>query len=170
MQLRTLFPLLGSPVRNRPRPFAALIAGALMAVPAIGAPAQQPQGTAGVSVSIQVTELRNTKGVVRACMSPDPKKFPRCQGDPSAYRAVVKADEAGAIRFTGVTPGRYAIALLHDENDNGKADRALGMMPKEGYGFSRDAKVRMGPPKFEEAAIEIGSSSVSQSIRMRYML
>lgn len=157
-------------MRNRPRPFAALIAGALMAVPAIGAPAQQPQGTAGVSVSIQVTELRNTKGVVRACMSPDPKKFPRCQGDPAAYRAVVKADEAEDIRFTGVTPGRYAIALLHDENDNGKADRALGMMPKEGYGFSRDAKVRMGPPKFEEAAIDIGTSAVSQSIRMRYML
>ncbi|MEL6530372.1 MAG: DUF2141 domain-containing protein, partial [Pseudomonadota bacterium] len=24
-----------------------------------------------------------------------------------------------------------------DENDNGKADRTLGMIPKEGYGFSR---------------------------------
>ena len=141
-----------------------------MAIPLIGAPAQQPPRSAGVSVSIHVTELRNSKGVVRACMSPDPKKFPRCQGDPAAHRAVVKADEAGDIRFTGVAPGRYAIALLHDENDNGKADRALGMMPKEGYGFSRDAKVRMGPPKFEEAAIDIGSSSVSQSIRMRYML
>ncbi|HSJ78593.1 MAG TPA: DUF2141 domain-containing protein [Erythrobacter sp.] len=147
-----------------------MIAGLLVAVPLIGAPAQEPPHGAGVSVSIQVTELRNTKGVVRACMSPDPKKFPRCQGDPAAYRAVVKANDAGEIRFTGVTPGRYAIALLHDENDNGKADRALGMMPKEGYGFSRDAKVRMGPPKFEEAAIDIGTSPVSQSIRMRYML
>lgn len=147
-----------------------MIAGLLVAVPLIGAPAQEPPRGSGVSVSIQVTELRNTKGVVRACMSPDPKKFPRCQGDPAAYRAVVKADGAGEIRFAGVTPGRYAIALLHDENDNGKADRALGMMPKEGYGFSRDAKVRMGPPKFEDAAIDIGNSPVSQSIRMRYML
>lgn len=136
----------------------------------MGASAQERPEPAGVSVSIEVTELRNTKGVVRACMSPDPKKFPRCQGDPAAYRAVVKADEATSINFTGVAPGRYAIALLHDENDNGKADRMLGMMPREGYGFSRDAKVRMGPPKFEEAAIDIGAAPVRQSIRMRYML
>src|SRR5690606_14705514 len=77
MQLRTLFPVLGSPVRHRPRPFLSLISGLLMAMPLIGAPAHEPSPT-GVSVSIHVTELRNAKGVVRACMSPDPKTFPRC--------------------------------------------------------------------------------------------
>ena len=51
-----------------------------------------------------------------------------------------------------------------------RADRALGMMPREGFGFSRDAPVRMGPPDFEEAAISIGSSPFQQTIRMRYML
>src|SRR5690606_36221476 len=110
MQLRTLFPRLGSPVRHRSRPFTALIAAVLTVASAMGASAQERPEPAGVSVSIEVTELRNTKGVVRACMSPDPKKFPRCQGDPAAYRAVVKADEATSINFTGVAPGRYAIA------------------------------------------------------------
>ena len=60
--------------------------------------------------------------------------------------------------------------MLHDENNNGKADRALMMMPKEGYGFSRDAKVKMGPPSFASAAFEVGSQPLSQTIRMRYML
>ena len=50
------------------------------------------------------------------------------------------------------------------------ADRALSLMPREGYGFSRDAPVRMGPPSFEQAAFEVGPARVSQTIRMRYML
>ena len=62
------------------------------------------------------------------------------------------------------------MALLHDENANGKADRAMGMMPKEGFGFSRDAKVKMGPPAFDEAAVEIDRAPRTLPIRMRYIL
>lgn len=95
---------------------------------------------------ITVTDLRSSKGVVRACMTSREDIFPKCIKDPGAHRAVVPAGETIEIRFTGVKPGQYAIALLHDENENGKADRAMGMMPKEGYGFSRDAPVKMAPP------------------------
>ena len=83
---------------------------------------------------------------------------------------MVPAGRSVTLEFEGVRPGRYAIALLHDENGNGKADRALSLMPREGYGFSRDAPVRMGPPSFEQAAFEVGPARVSQTIRMRYML
>lgn len=114
--------------------------------------------------------MRNHDGVVRACMTRDENRFPRCQGSSQGYRAVVAAGEATTVRFTNVVPGTYAIALLHDENDNGHADRALGMMPKEGFGFSRDAAVRMGPPTFGDAAITVGSAPSHQTIRMRYML
>ena len=62
------------------------------------------------------------------------------------------------------------VALLHDENANGKADRALGMMPKEGFGFSRDAKVQMGPPVFDDAAVQIDRAPRTLPIKMRYML
>ena len=102
-------------------------------------------------------------------MSPDPKRFPRCQGDPAAYRSVVSAKGAVSFTFPHVAPGTYAIALLHDENENGKADRALGMMPTEGFGFSRDAKVRMGPPRFEDAKITITGEPAQFPIRMRYL-
>ncbi|WP_345725577.1 DUF2141 domain-containing protein [Qipengyuania proteolytica] len=122
-------------------------------------------------VSVTVTDLRNAKGIVRACMTTDESKFPRCRGVPNAYAATADA-KAGTVSFTftDVKPGRYAIALLHDENGNGKADRALGMMPKEGFGFSRDAPVRMAPPKFSDAAFDIGAADKALTIRMRYML
>ncbi len=154
-------------MRHRPRPVrrvcALALAGASLALTGAA-------GTPGVKVTVQVTELRSSEGVVRACMTTDPKRFPKCRGDAKAHAAVVPAKKTLTLTFPNVAPGTYAIALLHDENDNGKADRALGMMPKEGFGFSRDAKIRMGPPKFDEAAFEVGSRPVSQTIRMRYML
>ena len=121
-------------------------------------------------VVITVTELRSNKGVVRACMTTKEKIFPKCRKDPASYRAVVPAGKKITIRFAGVEPGDYAIALLHDENNDGKANRALGMMPKEGYGFSRDAKVRMGPPKFEDAVFTHEDNDQDLSITMRYFL
>ena len=79
------------------------------------------------------------------------------------------ADKAATITFRGVAPGRYAIAVFHDENGNGKMDKAL-LIPKEGFGFSRDAPVRMGPPPFSAAAFDVADKDVRQSIKMRYML
>lgn len=119
-------------------------------------------------VSITVTNVRSAKGVVRACLTADAKTFPKCNQDPNAKRVIVPAGATVTIRFTGVAPGTYAIALLHDENNNGKADRSLGMIPKEGYGFSRDAKVAMGPPKFKDAVFKHGAVTQRMSIKMRY--
>ena len=123
-----------------------------------------------IEVRVAVTELRSSEGVVRACMTPHPDRFPSCRNDPEAYSLVVPASEATDLHFTDVRPGTYAIALLHDENDNGKADRALGLVPREGFGFSHDAPVHMGPPDFADAAFAVGGASVRQTIRMRYML
>ncbi len=121
-------------------------------------------------VVITVTDLRSTKGVVRACMTTRADIFPKCIKDPGAHRTVVPAGEKVEVRFTGVKPGSYGIALLHDENNNGKADRAMGMMPKEGYGFSRDAPVNMAPPKFKDAVLQIGEGTQRLTIKMRYFL
>ncbi len=146
--------------------FLTLVTAALLAAPA----AQLSARPSGTQVVIEVTNLRSTDGVVRACMTRDSARFPRCQDAAQGYRTVVPAGHAATLRFNNVQPGTYAIALLHDENDNGKADRVLGMMPREGFGFSNDAPVNMGPPSFGDAAVRVGSSAMHQTIRMRYML
>lgn len=145
-----------------------MIRAALLTLGATAAASAAP-ARAG-DVVITVTDLRSAKGVVRACMTARADVFPKCIKDPESHRVVVAAGETIEIRFTGVKPGRYAIALLHDENNNGKADRAAGMMPKEGYGFSRDAPVRMSPPKFRDAVFDHGEASQGMTIKMRYFL
>ena len=51
----------------------------------------------------------------------------------------------------------YAIAIFHDKNSNNTFDTLLAI-PTEKYGFSNNAKVFLGPPKFEEASIFVGEN------------
>ena len=144
----------------------------MLSAAAPASPQPAPTGKDGTArIHVTVTDLRNARGVVRACMTHDPRAFPKCRGVAGAHAATVDARE-GSVTFTfdRVKPGRYAIALLHDENGNNRADRALGMMPREGFGFSRDAKVRMGPPRFDEAMFEVRENERRLAIHMRYML
>ena len=159
-------------MRHRSRLVLAL--GALSAAAALAAaapPAGQPGHVPGhVLVHVDVAGLRSAKGVVRACMTQQRERFPECRGNAADRELAVSAEGTVSFDFGAVAPGRYAIALLHDENGNGRMDRALLLMPKEGYGFSRDAPVRMGPPSFGQAAFEVAGAPIRQTIRMRYML
>lgn len=136
-------------------------------LPALALSAATPPNHGEIAVT--VTDLRSEKGVVLACMTASPKAFPDCDKDPQSYRQTVPASDEVHLMFRNVTPGHYAISLLHDENDNGRADRVLGMMPKEGFGFSRDAKLRMGPPSFKSAAFDFDGTARAMNIRMRYL-
>jgi len=120
------------------------------------------------AVSAQVTGLRSAKGQVLACLTARAAAFPDCAKDPAARAVKVPASANVELDFGEVPPGRYAISLFHDENGNGRLDRRL-LMPREGYGFSRDAPVHLGPPRFAEAAFAVNGGSQRQLIRMRYM-
>ena len=120
-------------------------------------------------VVVTVVDVRSADGSVLACLTPSEGAFPDCGEDERAQRRMVRANARVTIVFNDVPPGEYAISLLHDENGNGKADTVL-FLPKEGFGFSRDAKARFGPPKFSAAAFTVDSDApVYQKIRMRYM-
>ncbi len=151
-------------MRHRSRAFEALILSAALIAPALTAAA-----ASGSAVSITVTGLRSAKGQVLGCLTTQPRAFPDCAKDPAAHK-LVAAIVANTVQleFGPVAPGRYAISLLHDENGNGKADMVL-FMPKEGFGFSRDAPVRFGPPSFNSAAFAVAETSVQLTARMRYM-
>ena len=54
-----------------------------------------------------------------------------------------------------VPPGGYGVTVIHDRNANGKLDSNIVGIPTEPYGASRDARGRMGPPAFEDAAVDV---------------
>lgn len=120
------------------------------------------------SLDLSITGLRNLKGNVLICLTANAKAFPDCAKDAQAHKAVVPAAKAGSVHFAGLAPGIYAIALIHDENGNGKMDFAI-MIPREGFGFSRNAMGSFGPPKFAAAQIGIGPGENAQAVRVKYM-
>jgi uncharacterized protein (DUF2141 family) len=153
---------MGSPLRHRPWPFRALIA--IAAAPFLLGTAPPPQ-----DVSVTVTGVRSAKGTVTACLTALPTAFPNCKADPAARRLIVPAiTGAVVLDFGQLASGRYAVSLIHDENSNGRLDTVL-LIPREGYGFSRDARVRLGPPRFDSAAFEVDGQPAHLTVKMRYL-
>ena len=76
------------------------------------------------------------------------------------------ASPKAILVYHDLQPGTYALALFHDENGNGKLDQNVAGVPVERYGFSRDARGRMGPPAFADAAIELsGDMTITVNLR-----
>jgi uncharacterized protein (DUF2141 family) len=124
----------------------------------------------GPAADLEVTieHQRNARGDLHLCLTRAAAHFPDCRGDP---QAVTRSVPAGTriVRFAGLAPGAYALAILHDENRNGRLDTTL-MIPREGFGFSRNPVVRFGAPKFRQVRIDLPAGFSRQTVRMQYLL
>ena len=71
-------------------------------------------------------------------------------------RVTIAADrERMILRFDSVPPGRYALSMYQDLNNNRKLDSNILGIPKEPFGFSNNHRVRFGPPSFAKASFEV---------------
>lgn len=120
------------------------------------------------SVEVDLIALRNTRGIVQACLTRNPAHFPDCSADPQALRQTVPAS-VRQLQFGNIPAGRYAVSVFHDENANQKLDTLLGI-PREGFGFSRNPVIRFGPPRFEKVSIDVSPGFTRISVRMQYLL
>jgi len=62
--------------------------------------------------------------------------------------------------------GTYAVVIYQDLNSNGKVDRNFFRLPTEPCGFSRDARPKMGPPRYKPASFTL-SEDTEMSIKLR---
>lgn len=144
---------------------AAQISGLGSLATLLSAGALPPQATVDVAIS----GLRSAKGNVLICLTANPKHFPDCGKDPKSLKQSVAAAKAGLVKFAGIAPGTYAVAIVHDENGNNKMDLAI-FVPKEGFAFSRNPAISFGPPKFASAQFKVADTDVTQNVKMKYML
>jgi uncharacterized protein (DUF2141 family) len=119
------------------------------------------------TLEIDVAGLRSTKGIILICLTANPASFPDCEGGKDSRLMRVFANKAGAIEVKGLAPGNYAISLVHDENANGRLDKAI-LIPREGFGFSRNPKITFGPPKFSAVEVNVGQGDVKIPVKMKY--
>lgn len=152
-----------------------LLAAATFATTAVAPPAAQAAtdiasapNTARAVLDVQTSALRSHKGIVRFCLTRDRQYFPNCAKDPAARHLNIAASEAGDVRFGDLPYGRYALSVIHDENNNAKLDTRLGI-PREGFGFSNNPAILFGPPSFRAASFLIDSATPHQAINIKYM-
>lgn len=63
--------------------------------------------------------------------------------------------------------GEYALMFYHDANDNQKLDRNVFGLPKERYGFSNDAKPRLGLPQYEAVKFVVDSDPTRLTVTVQ---
>ena len=73
-----------------------------------------------------------------------------------------------SIVFTQLVPGRYAVIVFHDENDNGRPDENAWGVPTEGYGFSNNAEGFLGSPSFDAASVTLDGADDGIAISLIY--
>ena len=158
---------------------AAIALWLLLAILAGASPARATGQTAGpcsgadVPATVQhlhvtVTGARSRAGNITFTLyGSDPAAFLAHRGSIFLTRVPLSAAGAEAC-FALSAPGLYAVAVYHDENDNHHFDRTLIGLPAEGYGFSNDAPVRLGPPSFASARFLVRPGDNRIAIRLRY--
>lgn len=120
-------------------------------------------------INVVITDLRNAEGEVLISLYDKAEGFPRDRS--TIIRAVaVEPDGSGQVTtvFEDLPHGDYAVACLHDEDGNEGMSFGKLHLPKEGYCFSNNLKVRFRAPKFKKAKFTLDADSVTQTIQMRY--
>lgn len=106
------------------------------------------------TLEVNILGVASNDGDVHVALYNDPDGFPKSRGMLVETEVPIENQRARAI-FEDLTPGRYAIAIYHDENSNNKFDQGLFGIPLEDFGFSNDATVFLSPPTFEDAAFDV---------------
>ena len=92
-------------------------------------------------LAITVTGIQRAKGSILAEILTEAGKPAGVTG------AAIQASGVLMLKPVDLAPGRYAVRLYQDVNDNRQLDSGLFGIPSEPYGFSNNPKARFGPPK-----------------------
>ena len=120
-------------------------------------------------IHVKILNIRNNTGTVDCALFESPVGFPTEFLRSARNVMVLKIREAQArCDFENIPPGTYAIAVIHDENMNGKLDTNWLGVPKEGYGFSTGAIGVAGAPSFSAASFPYDGQNLDLTISLYY--
>ena len=150
-----------------PRPIALLAlftahtALATEAPPRAGATAAE-----SARLTVRFEGLSSDDGRVTMAMWDDPAYWLTDRNAVREGSALIRKGTAIMV-LENVPYGEYGISAYHDRNDNGKLDTGLFRIPKEPIGSSNDARVRFGPPKYQDAKFTLDQPELEVVVPIR---
>jgi len=132
------------------------------------APALAEEPARGVHlIGADVGTFRNTRGFLRWRLFSSADGFPESGKDVVEVRVPI-AGATTRCEFRNVSARIYAIAVMHNENDNRKLDKNFLRVPTERYGVSNNKTYAMSSPKWSESTFQVGAQDVVLNISLRY--
>jgi uncharacterized protein (DUF2141 family) len=144
----------------------ARVGSAALAILAMAAPAHAGSAVQAGTLRVEVGNVRTAKGRVHIDVCTQSQFLKDC---PLSAEMPAHAGTT-VVTLTGLPPGRYAVQAFLDENGNGRVDQALFGIPKEGVGFSNDARIRLGPPKWTDAMFDTTGGDQTIKFSLRYFI
>ncbi len=140
------------------------IVHAALAMLAFANAAAAPPNAYTSAVEVRVSNVRDARGRIHVELCPQPLFL----GDCTLVSETPAHAGTTTVTVINVPPGVYAAQVYHDENMNGKVDRGLFGIPREGVGFSNDAKLYRKGPHFDEAQFRVARPVERIALRLRH--
>ncbi|MEH2322232.1 MAG: DUF2141 domain-containing protein [Nostoc sp.] len=119
-------------------------------------------------LTVEIDGLKNKQGQVCASIFANSKGFPS-DGDRSLQKQCTKITSTPLIiTFENLKAGSYAVAVFHDQNNDGTLNRNVFGIPSEGFGFSSNPEIRTRAAKFSEAVFLVAGPNTDIRIQLKY--
>jgi hypothetical protein len=116
---------------------------------------------------IEIDHIKSVKGEVLIAIFNTEEGFPFLTSKAIQLLKAIPSQGKAQCIVKALPVGRYAIALFHDSNADGKLNTNLIGIPKEGYGVSNNAYNTFSAPRYKDALFEFKANS-TQQINMKY--
>ncbi len=145
-----------------------LLAGAAMAPATSRAQATCQGDPSDTKLHVIVQGVKSDDGLMTATLyGDDPGKFLKGAGELKVWREPAKAPVTEmCVWLPG--PGTYGVAIYHDAKQAMHFTRGPLGMPNQGYGFSRNPHLFLGPPALRAVSFPAAAGDTTVLINLRY--
>jgi uncharacterized protein (DUF2141 family) len=118
-----------------------------------------------IPLRLIVDNLKTSDGEIEVGVYTPKNKFPDEDDKFKKYRFKAKKGKIDEM-ITDIPYGELAMAIYHDENNNGKIDKNAIGIPKEPYAFSNNYKPTIKAPNFDNCKFSYNKKSSTVKISM----
>lgn len=122
-------------------------------------------------LTVNVNGVRHQKGEICFRVYASEEGFPMSDTSEIQSGCTKITGKTVSKSFYGLPAGKYAVAIVHDENGNRKLDTNFFGIPKEGFGISNNptVSIQTGTPAFSKSSFSV-SKNTTVNISIKYSL
>jgi uncharacterized protein (DUF2141 family) len=110
--------------------------------------------TEKLDLRVTVKGIKSNKGLIEFALYKNPEVFTQAGKTHRLARVNAQKGEVSFV-FSDLEPGKYAIVVYHDENQNKICDKNFFGIPTEAYAFSNNVRPKLTVPSFDDCTVQL---------------